>query len=175
MAIGMTKTMEIEGLDLLGDGESFRGELCEMIENAPMFGSLSRHEVEALSNYMRGYRAKAGAIIFEEGSKGLFMCVLVEGRVDIVKESSDDEKKKVTKVRPGKSMGEMSMLDGLPHSATSVASEDCILLMLTKMNFEKLAEEHPVLSNKLLTQIARLMSLRLRQTTGILLDYLDNE
>ena len=171
----MTKLLELEGLDLLGDGGSFRDELCGMIENAPMFSSLSRHEVEILSEYMRGYRAKEGATIFEDGSKGLFMCVLVEGRVDIFKDSTDDGKKKVAMVRPGKSMGEMSMLDGMPHSATSITSEDCILLMLTKMNFEKLTEEHPVLCNKVITQIARLMSLRLRQTTGILLDYLDNE
>jgi CRP/FNR family cyclic AMP-dependent transcriptional regulator len=171
----MTKAMEIEGLDLLGDGRSFRGELCEMIENAPMFSSLSRHEVEILSDYMRGYRAKQGATVFEEGSKGLFMCVLVEGRVEIFRDTPDDGRKKVATVRPGKSMGEMSMLDGMPHSATSVVSENCILLMLTKMSFEKLAEEHPILYSKLLSQVARLMSLRLRQTTGILLDYLDNE
>lgn len=171
----MTKALELEGMDLLGDGEQFRDELCDMIENAPMFSSLSHHEVEMLSEYMRAYRAKAGTTVFEEGSKGLFMCVLVEGRVDIFKDSPDVGKKKVAKVRPGKSMGEMSMLDGLPHSATSIASENCILLMLTKLSFEKLAEDHPVLCNKLLTQIARLMSLRLRQTTGILLDYLDNE
>ena len=171
----MTKSTELEGLDLLGDGESFRSELCEMIENAPMFSSLSHHEVEILSEYMRGYRAKEGAIIFEEGSKGLFMCVLVEGRVEILRDTPDEGKKKVTKVRPGKSMGEMSLLDGLPHSATSRASEDCILLLLTKMNFEKLAGEHPILYSKLLSQIARLMSLRLRQTTGILMDYLDSE
>lgn len=171
----MTKTTELEGMDLLGDGAEFRDELCGMIENAPMFSSLSHHEVEMLSAYMRAYRAKEGATIFEEGSKGLFMCVLVEGRVGIFKDSPEEGKKKVATVRPGKSMGEMSMLDGLPHSASSIASEDCILLMLTKLNFEQLADDHPVLSNKLLTQIARLMSLRLRQTTGILLDYLDNE
>ena len=167
--------MELDGLDLLGDGKSFRSELCEMVENTPMFSGLPRHEVGILSEYMRGYRAKAGATIFKEGSKGLFMCVLVEGRVEIFRDTPDEGKKKVTKVRPGKSMGEMSLLDGLPHSATSIASEDCVLLMLTKMSFEKLAEEHPVLYSKLLSQIARLMSLRLRQTTGILLDYLDSE
>lgn len=171
----MTKAIELEGLDLLGDGENFRDELCAMIENAPMFSSLSHHDVVVLSDYMRGYRAKEGATIFEEGSKGLFMCLLVEGRVDIFKDTTDDGRKKVAKVRPGKSMGEMSMLDGMPHSATSIASEDCILLMLTKLSFEKLSEEHSILCNKLLIQIARLMSLRLRQTTGILLDYLDNE
>jgi CRP-like cAMP-binding protein len=72
-------------------------------------------------------------------------------------------------------MGEMSLLDELPYSATAVAREDTQLLLLTRMNFERLGIEQPVLCNVLLRQIARLMSLRLRQTTGILLDYLGEE
>ena len=59
--------------------------------------------------------------------------------------------------------------------ATAEAREDTTLLMLTKLNFERLAEEQPVLCIRLLRQVARLMSLRLRQTTGILLDYLSDD
>ena len=169
----MVKNAEPEGLELLGDGEQFREELYSMIENAPMFNSLSHHEVELLAGYFRGYQAKKGVTIFKEGDKGHFMCVVVTGRVDIFKDTPEHGKKKVATVRPGKSMGEMSLLDDLPYSATSVAHEDSSFLMLTKMNFERLTEEQPMLSNKLLMQVARLMSLRLRQTTGILLDYID--
>jgi CRP-like cAMP-binding protein len=122
---------------------------------------------------VRGYRANKGVTIFKEGDKGMYMCVLATGLVDIFKLTPQNESKKVATVRPGKSMGEMSLLDDLPHSATAIAREDCTLLMLTKMNYERLMQEQPVLGNALLTQIARLMSLRLRQTTGILMDYLD--
>lgn len=170
----MVDTIKLEGLELLGDGRQFQEELCAMIEQAPMFSSLSHPEVEKLSAYLRGYRAKKGATIFKEGGKGMFMCIVVTGRVDIFKETPEHGKKKVATVRPGKSMGEMSLLDDLPHSASSVAHEDTTLLMLTRMNYEKLTDEQPILCNRLLTQIARLMSLRLRQTTGILLDYIDH-
>ena len=164
---------DLDELELLGDGTQFREELCTMIENAPMFSSLSHSDVELLANYLRGYQAKKDATIFKEGNKGMFMCIVVSGRVDILKDTPDHVAKKVATVRPGKSMGEMSLLDDQPHSATAVASEDTNLLMLTRMNFERLAQEQPVLCNRVLIQIARLLSLRLRQTTGILVDHLD--
>lgn len=162
-------------LDLLGDGESFQDTLCDMIEAVPMFSELPRAEAKSLAGYLRAYEAKKGAVIFKEGAKGMFMCIVMSGRVDILKEDQEREQKKVAVVRPGKSMGEMSLLDELPYSATAVAQEDTRLLMLTRLNFLRLSEEKPVLCNVVLRQIARLMSLRLRQTTGVLLDYLNTE
>jgi CRP/FNR family transcriptional regulator, cyclic AMP receptor protein len=158
-------------LDLMGDGESFHERLYKMIEAVPMFDGLSHAEVTLLSSYLRAYEAKKGALIFKEGSKGMFMCIVIAGRVEISKETQTHEQTKVAIVRPGKSMGEMSLLDELPYSATAVAQEDSQLLLLTRMNFERLNSEQPVLSNILLRQLARLVSLRLRQTTGVLLDY----
>lgn len=169
------KAADADMLELLGDGEGFRDQLCALIEGSPMFSDLSRADVQVLARYLRAYLAKKGATIFKEGEKGQFMCVVLEGRVDILKETHERAKKKVATVRPGKSMGEMSLLDDLPYSATAQACEDTTLLMLTKLQFERLSEEQPVVCNQLMRQIARLMSLRLRQTTGILLDYLGEE
>jgi len=168
----MSQSSSLDSLELIGDGETFRDKLCAMIEHAPMFGDFTRQEITSVAQYLRAYAAKKGAVIFREGEKGTFMCVVLEGRVDVLKQTPGHDRKKVAVVRPGKSMGEMSLLDDLPYSATAQASEDTTLLMLTKLNFEKLAQEQPVLCNLLLRQLARLMSLRLRQTTGILLDYL---
>jgi CRP/FNR family cyclic AMP-dependent transcriptional regulator len=163
-------------LELLGDGEGFHDRLCSMIVEAPMFSDLTHTDVEAMSHYVRAYRIEKGKTLFKEGDKGTFMCIVLEGRIDILKENMAREQKKVATVRAGKSLGEMSLLDELPYSASAVVREDATLLMLTKMNFQKLMNEQPALGNLLLRQIARLMSLRLRQTTGILLDYLgDNQ
>jgi CRP/FNR family cyclic AMP-dependent transcriptional regulator len=159
-------------LELLGDGEGFHDRLCSMIVEAPMFSDLTHTDVEAMSHYVRAYHIKKGKTLFKEGDKGTFMCIVLEGRIDILKENMAREQKKVATVRAGKSLGEMSLLDELPYSASAVVREDATLLMLTKMNFQKLMHEQPALGNLLLRQIARLMSLRLRQTTGILLDYL---
>lgn len=171
----MKNSSDTDVLELIGDGESFRDTLCGMIESMPMFSELARPDVEALADYLRAYEAKKGTVIFKEGSKGMFMCIVIAGRVDILKEGQEREQKKVAIVRPGKSMGEMSLLDELPYSASAVAREDTQLLLLTRMNFLRLNSEKPGLGNLVLRQIARLMSLRLRQTTGVLLDFLNSE
>lgn len=175
MSSSMSVEMEntAEGLLLLGEGESFHDELCKMIASSQMFNEFSHEEISIIATYARGYEAKSGTLIFREGQKGTFMCLLVTGRVDVYKENDAHERKRITSIRAGKTMGEMSLLDDLPYSATTIAVEDSSLVLMTKTNFEKLNEEHPVLSNKILKSIARLLSLRLRQTTGILLDYLD--
>ena len=160
-------------LILIGEGETFQEELCNMIESAQLFQDLPRSDIRTIAGYARAYGANKGVTIFKEGQKGSFMCVVIKGRVDIFKESDTREPKRITSIRPGKTMGEMALLDDLPHSATTTAVEDTTLVLITKFNFDRLTEEHPVLGNKILRKIARLMSLRLRQTTGILLDYLD--
>ena len=96
------------------------------------------------------------------------MCLIIDGSVNILKGD-----KKITTVRPGKTMGEMSVIDGYPHSASAVAAEDTRLIMITRNQFEKLSNEHAKIAVHLLKRLACLMSLRLRQTTGVLCDYLE--
>jgi CRP-like cAMP-binding protein len=75
-------------------------------------------------------------------------------------------------VRAGKTIGEMSILDGMPHSATAVVVEPATLLLLTRNKFEEFMQGEPEVALKVLRKMAMLMSLRLRQTSGVLLDHL---
>jgi CRP-like cAMP-binding protein len=171
MAVMNTQSEE-PALELIGEGTTFKAELCLMIEQAQIFADLTRQEVEELASYMQAYEAKKGVQIFHEGEKGTFLCVVVAGRVEIYKETLERERKLIAAVRPGKSMGEMSVIDDQPHSASAVASQDSKLLLITKNRFQLLTQERPALGLKILWKLARLISFRLRQTTGILMDYL---
>ncbi|MCI0506486.1 MAG: cyclic nucleotide-binding domain-containing protein [Gammaproteobacteria bacterium] len=159
-------------MELIGEGESFKHELCDMIESAQMFNDCPRSDTEIIASYARAYSVKKGTTIFKEGGKGSFMCLVIDGRVDVYKEN-DGNAKRLTTIRPGKTMGEMALLDELPHSATTIAVEDTTLVLITKFHFDRLNEEYPALGNRILKKIAKLLSLRLRQTTGILSDYLE--
>jgi len=164
---------ELNALGLLGDGESFREELCQMLEGAQIFSDLSRREIQTLAGYARAYAVVKETTVFTEGRKGSFMCIVTDGSVDIYKESDARRAKRITTIRPGKTMGEMSLLDDLPYSATAIARENTRLVLITKSSFDELTEKYPALGLRLMRKIARLLSLRLRQTTGILLDYLE--
>lgn len=163
---------ETEGQELeqLGFGKSFKDELVGMLESAQILKEFSRAETEVLAEYAGAYLARRGMRIFREGTRANFLCLIVEGRVDIFK----DGDKKITTIRAGRTMGEMSVIDGFPHSASAVAVEDTRLVLITRNHFEKFIEEQPAVAVKFMWSLARLMSLRLRQTTGVLCDYLDD-
>ena len=101
------------------------------------------------------------------------MCLLVEGSVAIVKRDSSGQEKTLATVGPGKTFGEMSLIDGERRSATAIALEDSRVVVLTEENFNRLSYRHPRLGVALLLKMARLMSQRLRNTSVMLVDFLD--
>jgi CRP-like cAMP-binding protein len=161
-------------LHLLGTGSSFRQELLAMMAGVELLADLDGREMEIVAQHLQAFKADAGCVIFKEGEAGNFMCLLVSGRVKTVKESEQDHTAEVAVESHGRSIGEMALIDGEPRSATCVAAKPSVLLFLTKQGFDDLAAKHAALALKLLLRITRLMSRRLRLTSGRLVDYLDN-
>jgi CRP-like cAMP-binding protein len=102
------------------------------------------------------------------------MCIVLEGKLEVRKEDTQRVDKTVSTVLPGRSLGEMTIVDGEPRSATAVVVQTSMLAVLTQQNFKRIMQEKPALSAKLLLEIARLLSQRLRMTSGILVDYLES-
>ncbi len=161
-------------LELAGSGTSFTAEIGNMLERADMFRDMTRHEVDVFARYVQAYNAPVGAEVLIEGDRENYMFIVAEGKLDILKQSGNyKETKRIATVRAGKTIGEMSLLDGLPHSATvKVVADPAVLLLMTKNHFEQFIEEQPEVALKVIRKMATLMSLRLRQTSGVLIDYL---
>ena len=148
--------------------------ISAMLEKTQMFKDLEWVQIEILAGYIQLYRAAPGAVLFREGERGDFMCIVLEGKLEIHKEDTQHVDKTVTTVSPGRSLGEMTIVDGEPRSATAVAIETSTLAVLTQENFLRIMREKPALSAKLLLKIAQLLSQRLRLASGILVDYLES-
>lgn len=164
----------LAGLEILGSGIATSGRIATMLENAHMLKDLDWAQIESLAGYIQLYRATPGTVLFREGDRGDFMCIVLEGKLEIHKEDNQRVDKTVSTVLPGRSLGEMTIVDGEPRSATAVAVLTSTLAVLTQENFKRIMVEKPALSAKLLLEIARLLSQRLRLTSGILVDYLEN-
>lgn len=171
--MGDEKIAVPKGLELLGYGSSFKTGIGDMIERLPAFSDMGRADVEILAEVINAYRAPARTVIFEEGKRDPFLCFVVEGRLDILKEAGEDNQQRhLTSVREGKALGEMSIIDSQPHSATVISTTPVVLLMLTRLGLERLGEQHPRVAYRVMTKIAELLSHRLRQTTGQLIERL---
>lgn len=134
---------------------------------------LSWGETLRFAEYVDAFEAKAGVEIFPQGQLGHYLCLLVEGRVEIAKRGSSAERKTLATIGPGKTFGEMSLIDGEPRSASAIALDDSRVLVLTEENFSRLIEHDPRLGCIVLAKLGKLMSQRLRRTSEMLVDFLD--
>jgi CRP/FNR family transcriptional regulator, cyclic AMP receptor protein len=162
-------------LESLGDATEFATQIHGMISSSPLFENFNLAEIRLLSHFMQVYRAEPGVEIIREGEAGDFMMMLIEGRIEIFKQDRWNAPRLIALIDPGKTVGEMSMIDGEPRFATCVAAERCIIAVLTRENLARIILEQPILGAKILMELVLMLSQRLRQTSVRLVSALDKD
>ncbi|MDQ5984531.1 MAG: hypothetical protein CSYNP_00226 [Syntrophus sp. SKADARSKE-3] len=92
-------------------GEAVR-ERAELLENTQWAEDLSWKEIENFAKYLNIKRVSRGATVFREGAREAYMCIVVQGSVQVIKESTNHKKKVLSVIGKGKTFGEMVIFDG---------------------------------------------------------------
>jgi CRP-like cAMP-binding protein len=104
-----------------------------------------------------------GDVIFEEGSAGKHMYVIVSGSVRIVKKS-EGEDAVIAALGKGELFGEMALVDSLPRSASAIAvGDDTSVVEIDHAQFAYLVGQQPAFA----LIILKALSLRLRDQMEI--------
>ncbi|MGI5921461.1 MAG: DUF2225 domain-containing protein [Syntrophomonadaceae bacterium] len=111
----------------------------------------------AQSGIIRKYQTDE--VFFDQGDPGNEMFILLKGKAQVLINSVDGFTVPVSEVKQGDFFGEMSLLENLPRSATVMATEECLAMVITKDNFEQIIADQPSLA----IRIMKGMSQRLRQ------------
>jgi len=136
--------------------------MCEV----PQFDQLTSDELDILSMHVEKRRAPAKMALCKEGSAGDSLFYIVEGKIEIRKETTDGRQTVLAQFNKGCTVGEMSLIEETPRSATATAVNDVELLVLTRENFEIIVKKNPDIGVKILRNIAKSLSTRLRYTSG---------
>jgi CRP-like cAMP-binding protein len=160
-------------LEPLGDATQFASQIHALIPKCPLLENFSTGEVRLLAHFMEVYKAAPGAEIIREGEAGDFMLMLIEGKVDVLKRDKHNTPQLIATVDAGKTLGEMSMIDGEARFATCVAMEPVVLAVLDRENLARIIVEQPMLGAKILMELVLMLSQRLRATSQRLVGLLD--
>jgi len=109
----------------------------------------------------------AGEILFREGDPGDRLYVLTRGTITILTGQAR-RAQRIGTFEPGVIFGEMAMLDGAARSATAVADQPACVHSLSTSALEQLRADDPALASRLLINVGRHLSNRLRFTTDAL-------
>ena len=135
---------------------------AEVFEDAePILSDLQDGEWTDLLKHMERRRFPSGAHIMRSGECDRSLYLLAEGTVDIIIDTSG-RPKRIASISEGSVFGEMAFFDGQPRSASVVASSEVEVLSLTLDRFEQLAAWHPRIACRLLMDLGRVLSRRLR-------------
>ena len=105
-------------------------------------------------------RLAAGKILFRAGARGDGCYRVEDGLLKAMMVSSSGAERILEFLGPGDIVGALSIIDGLPRSATVVAVRDATLGLVSRAEFEAFAEEHP----QLYKSLVKLLAHRLRDT-----------
>jgi len=140
--------------------------IANMLDETKWGQDFDRTEVETIAHFMSVQAFKKGEYIFRQGDKQNFMAFIVDGKVEIVKESADQLEITVVTLLPRTYFGEMSFVDDEPRSASAIAKEETTMLFLSSESFERICDLHPKIGMRIIKNIAKMISQRLRMTTG---------
>jgi CRP/FNR family transcriptional regulator, cyclic AMP receptor protein len=162
----------LKELHLLDDGDSFRKSAYKSIKESEFFSDFDDGDIEILARWTKAYSADTGCVVLNEGDKSNCLCIIIKGVINIFKGLPNDEQLKIAEITAGESIGEMGIIDGEPFSASAIASEDSIVLLITREDFEDIVNQNIELGNRLLWKLARILTARLRHTTKRLAELL---
>lgn len=142
----------------------------DLILSLPLFDAFKMDELDIISRHMNYTEILRGDYLFSEGDKGDYMCFVVRGLLDVLKKTSSGDYRVIARLGKGNTIGEMSIIDKSPRSASVIARQPTVVIILTKKGFDILTLKHPALGVTLLKKIMRLLSLNMRRTTSKLAD-----
>jgi len=124
-----------------------------VLKKLEFFSYFNDEELKAASEIMNEVDYLPGKVIFDEGAEGKTLHIIKSGEVKISKKDPEGREQVLALLKEGDIFGEMSFLDGRPHSATVTTVHSTRILKIEKADFEELIEKHPKASYKIMKNI----------------------
>ena len=149
----------------MSQGNAVLEDKIALLRGAPMFEALADDDLRDVAQRLIQLDFEPGDMLFREGAPGHYICFLTNGALEVWKQMPDADPVVIALIEPGRSVGEMSIIDGLTCSATVTARDRASVLALTREDFERILEDNPRLGAEIYKGISRLLSMSLRRTT----------
>ena len=128
------------------------------LKRIPLCSSMSLEQLRTITAHLTEHQVSPGEVIFCEGDESWELYLIVSGKVDIVQERGGATHTLAT-LSAGDFFGEMAIVENRPRSASVVAVEQGLLLVLSPERFRHIVLQEPAIS----FEIFRELSARIRR------------
>ena len=121
----------------------------DSLRRVALFSSCSTKDLEKIAKAGDEVKMDAGSVIVDQGQTGREAFVIISGSATVKRNG-----KKVATLGAGAVVGELSLLDHGPRTATVVADTECTMLVISQRQFLAVIDAIPAISHKLLATLA---------------------
>jgi uncharacterized membrane protein len=129
----------------------------------PLFLGLDASVRERVARRLEERTLGSGELLFREGDPGGTLCVVLEGELEVFTVSKGREQI-LSRIGPGGHVGEMSVIDGAPRSATARAVGTTRIAELSREDVLDDVVASPAAAQAMLAEMAQ----RLRRATALI-------
>ena len=127
-----------------------RARRVELLAQLPLFAACNKKQLGQIAALTVPFQLKKGTVMTRQGAAGGLAFIIVTGRAEVVRDG-----KRLAQLGPGDVVGELSLIDGKPRSATVTATSDLEVLELDRAELLKLVTKFPPVMRKVLESLAR--------------------
>ncbi|WP_342721543.1 cyclic nucleotide-binding domain-containing protein [Acidovorax sp. FHTAMBA] len=118
----------------------------DLLRRVPLFSLITVNQAEVISGAVIKCRFKRGEALVEQGHKSNALFILLTGRARVMTSDSRGREVILATLSQGDYLGEMSIIDNEPHSATVRAEVQTDVLMLGRAEFARCLAENASMS-----------------------------
>ena len=118
----------------------------DLIRRVPLFSLLTNEQAQGIADSVVKRRFRRGEIVVEHGKKSNALFILLTGRARVLTADSRGREVILAVLQSGDYVGEMSLIDNEPHSATVRAEVQTDMLILGRAEFARCLPENSSLS-----------------------------
>jgi len=116
---------------------------------SPLFSSCSSKDLEKIAKAGDRITFEKGEILTKQGDPGKEAFIILSGKATVKRSG-----KKVATISTGSVVGELSLLDHGPRTATVTCDTECQVLVISRGNFLRVIDKVPALTHKLFAALA---------------------
>lgn len=140
-------------------------ELREALSRVDLFAGLDASQIEQVARVFEPVNLARGSVLFREGDPSDALYVVLDGFLQVALEPGDAREagRSLVQMGPGQSVGELSLVDGGPRSATVTAvTPKVALARASRAALDALCEDDTAIGYRVMRNIAADVAYKLR-------------
>jgi len=121
----------------------------ELLRGVPLFSACSKDSLQRIARLVDEIDLPAEHVLTQQGRVGNEFFIVVDGIVRV-----EQDGRRVNTIGPGGFLGEISLIDHRPRTATATCETPCRVLVLAHREFHTLLADSPSIASAVLKVLA---------------------